>query len=126
MNKKLTPKQEKFCNEYLIDLNASAAARRAGYSKRNADKIGPNLIGKSRIAEKIQKTIDEQTKRTLVDADYVINNIKEEVERCKADPDHNSNDIYKGCELLGKHLGLFTDKKEVSQTGEIVLSWMDS
>jgi len=41
---KLTPKQQLFVKEYLTDLNATAAAKRAGYSEKNADKIGPELL----------------------------------------------------------------------------------
>ena len=47
MARKLTPKQELFVQEYLIDLNATQAAIRAGYSVKNADKIGPELLGKN-------------------------------------------------------------------------------
>ena len=50
-----TPKQRKFVSEYLIDLNATQAAIRAGYSKKNADKIGSQLLGKTRVAEAITK-----------------------------------------------------------------------
>ena len=46
----LTAKQDTFCREYLLDLNATAAARRAGYSARNADKIGSELLGKPGLA----------------------------------------------------------------------------
>lgn len=42
----LTPKQQLFVEEYLIDLNATQAAIRAGYSPNNADKIGSELLGK--------------------------------------------------------------------------------
>ena len=42
----LTPKQRRFVEEYLIDLNATAAAQRAGYSEKTADRIGPDLLGK--------------------------------------------------------------------------------
>lgn len=52
---KLTPKQAMFVKEYLIDLNATQAAIRAGYSARTADRIGPELLGKTSIAEAIQK-----------------------------------------------------------------------
>lgn len=49
----MTPKQQRFVEEYLIDLNATAAARRAGYSSRTADRIGPELLGKTCVAEAI-------------------------------------------------------------------------
>ena len=44
---KLTEKQKRFVQEYLVDLNATAAARRAGYSEKTADRIGPELLGKT-------------------------------------------------------------------------------
>lgn len=70
--KRLTEKQKKFVAEYLVDLNATQAAIRAGYSKRNAGKIGPELLGKTRIAEAIQDQLKAREKRTLVTADRVI------------------------------------------------------
>jgi phage terminase small subunit len=45
----LTPKQQRFIQEYLIDLNATQAAIRAGYSAKNADKIGSQQLGKTRV-----------------------------------------------------------------------------
>ncbi len=50
----LTKKQKMFVAEYLVDLNATQAAIRAGYSEKNAGKIGPELLGKTRISEAIQ------------------------------------------------------------------------
>lgn len=52
--RKLTPKQQRFVQEYLIDLNATQAATRAGYSAANADKIGHELLGKTRVAEAVE------------------------------------------------------------------------
>lgn len=69
---KLTPKQERFVQEYLVDLNATAAARRAGYSEKNADKIGSELLGKTRVSQAIQKAIQERSKRTEITQDMVI------------------------------------------------------
>lgn len=53
MPNKLTAKQEKFCNEYLIDLNATQAAIRAGYSKKTANEIGNQNLVKLSISERI-------------------------------------------------------------------------
>ncbi|MGN0692920.1 MAG: terminase small subunit [Oscillospiraceae bacterium] len=69
---KLTPKQERFCEEYLIDLNATQAAIRAGYSKKTAYRIGANLVQKSSVMERISTLKAEQSKRTEVTADKVI------------------------------------------------------
>ena len=69
---KLTAKQEAFVREYLIDMNAAGAARRAGYSEKMADKIGWQLLGKTRVSEAIAAAQKERAKRTLVTADGVI------------------------------------------------------
>jgi phage terminase small subunit len=69
---KLTEKQKRFVEEYLIDLNATQAAIRAGYSVKNADKIGSELLGKTRVSEAIQKAKDERSKRTEITADKVL------------------------------------------------------
>jgi len=68
----LTAKQKKFVAEYLIDLNATQAATRAGYSAKNADKIGPELLGKTRVAEAIQQAMGKREKRTEITQDMVL------------------------------------------------------
>lgn len=68
----LTPKQKRFVAEYLIDLNATAAARRAGYSAKTADRIGPELLGKTCVSEAIQQAIQEREKRTKITQDMVL------------------------------------------------------
>jgi len=70
--KKLTPKQERFVAEYLIDLNATQATIRAGYSARNADKIGSQLLGKTRVAEAISHAKKARIERIEIDADWVL------------------------------------------------------
>lgn len=69
---KLTAKQQRFCDEYLIDLNATQAAIRAGYSEKNADKIGSELLGKTRVAEYIQERKLDRVKRTEITQDMVL------------------------------------------------------
>lgn len=72
MASELTDKQEQFCLEYLIDLNATQAAIRAGYSEPNADKIGSELLGKPRVKERIQQLMDKRQSRTEVTADMIL------------------------------------------------------
>ena len=72
---KLTAKQERFVAEYLVDLNATQAAIRAGYSKRNADKIGSELLGKTRVAESIKEAQSRREKRTEITQDKVLREI---------------------------------------------------
>jgi phage terminase small subunit len=69
---KLQPKQRLFVKEYLIDLNATQAAIRAGYSKKTADRIGPELLGKTCIQEAIQKAMKKREERTEITADMVL------------------------------------------------------
>lgn len=68
----MTPKQEAFVREYLIDLNATAAARRAGYSARTADRIGPELLGKTCVAEAIREAQAKRAERTEITQDMVL------------------------------------------------------
>ncbi|NGP40968.1 terminase small subunit [Acinetobacter sp. GC2] len=51
----LTDKQQRFVDEYLIDLNATQAAIRAGYSEKTADSIGLQLLRKTQVAEAIEE-----------------------------------------------------------------------
>lgn len=69
---KLTAKQQRFVEEYLIDLNATQAAIRAGYSAKNADKIGSELLGKTRVSEEISITMAKRSKRTGINQDRVV------------------------------------------------------
>lgn len=104
----LTQKQERFVQEYLVDLNATAAAKRAGYSAKNAGKIGPELLGKTRISAAIQKAMQARSDRTEVTQDYVINKLKEITDKDASDAqdsDLKYSSKIKALELLGKHLG---------------------
>ena len=69
---KLTPKQQRFVDEYLIDLNATQAAIRAGYSPKTADKIASQLLGKTRVAEAIEQAKAERSERTKITQDDVL------------------------------------------------------
>lgn len=134
-SKKLAPKQSKqdrFIEEYIIDLNATQAAIRAGYSEKTAQEQSSRLLSNVIIKQKIQVLLDERSKRTNITADYVLGTIKDTIERCRqAEPvlefNHETKQmettgefkfehsgVLKGCELLGKHLKLFTDKVEHS------------
>lgn len=68
----LTPKQQRFVEEYLVDLNATQAAVRAGYSAKTARQIGDENLSKPDIAEAIGKAIAEQSERTGISADRVL------------------------------------------------------
>lgn len=81
----LTPKQSRFVDEYLVDLNATQAAIRAGYSARNATKIGHQQLQHELVAAAIAKRKEERSQRTGIDADWVLNRLADEADADLAD-----------------------------------------
>ena len=133
----LTPKQQRFVDEYIIDLNGRQAAIRTGYAERSAEVTASRLLSNANISLAINKALAARSQRTEITADYVLSTILETVERCKqAAPvldktgkqmmvetedgemapayTFDSKAVLRGCELLGKHLALFTDKHELT------------
>jgi phage terminase small subunit len=74
-SKSLTPKQDRFCQEYLVDLNATQAAIRAGYSEKTANVIGHENLNKPEIQERIQAKMNRRAERTEITADRVLEEI---------------------------------------------------
>lgn len=111
----LTPKQKRFVAEYLVDLNATAAAIRAGYSKKTAEVIGYENLRKPQIAQAVRLEMDNRQKRTEVTQDYVIGKLREIADKDASDAQDSdlkySNKI-KALELLGKHLGAWEPKDD--------------
>jgi phage terminase small subunit len=148
----LTAKQKRFVEEYLIDLNATQAAIRAGYSPNTAYSIGNENLNKPEIRARIGKAMAERSKRTGINADRVLQElariafvkatdvidadnatIREDASdddlaviqsvKVKTIPTQNGDGIereirltdkMKALELIGKHLGMFKDKIELS------------
>jgi phage terminase small subunit len=77
MSKKLTSKQEVFCQEYLVDLNATQSAIRAGYSIRTAQRIGSENLSKPLIQERIERLKLERSNSVGLNAKYVLNRLVE-------------------------------------------------
>ena len=103
----LTPKQKRFVAEYLVDLNATSAAKRAGYKDPN---IGRQLITKNNVSDAIQKAISDRQERTEVTQDYVIRKLKEITDKDASDAqdsDLKYSSKIRALELLGKHTGAF-------------------
>lgn len=73
----LTPKQQRFVEEYLIDLNATQAAIRAGYSEKTAQEIGSENLSKPMVAKAIADAQLKREERTKIDADYVLRRLVE-------------------------------------------------
>lgn len=136
----LTDQQAAFCEEYLLDLNATQAAKRAGYAAASANRQGSRLLTYDGIRARIAALMDARSQRTLVNADFVIGGLLENVHRCQqAQPvmvydaesgemvqkhdsegravyDFDSQGANKALELLGRHLGMFIDKSKIEQT----------
>jgi len=68
----MNPKQERFCEEYIIDLNATQAAKRAGYSEKTANEQGSQLLAILSIQERIQELIKERSEKTKITAERVL------------------------------------------------------
>ena len=105
---KLTPKQQRFVDEYLIDLNATQGAIRAGYSPKTAEQQGFQLLKKTSVSEAIEQAQKERQKRTLVTQDDVIRGLLTEAEWQGEGSSHSAR--VSAWAHLGKHLNMFTDK----------------
>lgn len=117
---KLTEKQKRFGEEYLIDLNATQAAARAGYKN---PEIGRQLITKNNVLNYINELRKEQSQRTGINADTVL---KELEKIALADTDISGKEKIKALELLGKHLGMFSERKEDSVGESMAEAWIDA
>ena len=73
----LTPKQQRFVEEYLIDLNATQSAIRAGYSEKTANEQGSRLLANVSISEAIAEAQNKRTEQTQIDAAYVLKRLVE-------------------------------------------------
>ena len=156
----MTKKQKRFVEEYLIDLNATQAAIRAGYSPETAYSIGQEKLKKPEIKIRIDRAMAERSKRTGVNADRVVAELAKiafvnaedviDAETATVKPDAAREDTaaiqsvkvktfgedglereikmadkIKALELLGKHLGMFKDKVELSGTLETEKNKLD-
>jgi phage terminase small subunit len=135
----LTPKQARFIEEYLVDLNATAAATRAGYSPRSAYTSGYENLKNPIIVAALKKAQSELSRRTELSQEWVVGQLVENVARAMTaipvydrDGEPTGEYRYEGqvanraLELLGKHLGMFTDKLHVSGSLEVVtVDWLD-
>lgn len=108
---KLSTKMHRFIEEYLVDLNATAAVLRAGYKTRNPNRIGTELLRHPVVKKELDRLQDERRERMELTADYVLTKLVSIVEETEKG---NPNAALRGLELLGKHLGLYRDKTEIS------------
>lgn len=116
--RKLTARQQRFVEEYLVDLNASAAARRAGYTG-DSDTVGPRLLGHVGVSQQIQAAraeLSARTQRTVDDVLADIGRVRKDSMQPVIDPDTGATAMLdhkaalKALELEGKHLGAFDER----------------
>lgn len=125
MADKLTDKQERFCQEYMIDSNATQAAIRAGYSAKTAQEQGSQHLSKLIIQTRIKELQDKLSSKLQITAEKVLRDIEAVRVRCmQGEPvlDREGNPTgewkfeahaaLKASELQGKHIKLFNDKSE--------------
>ncbi len=108
----LTAKQKMFVQEYLVDLNATQAAKRAGYKDPNK---GRQLVTNSNVSAAIQEAMQKRSKRVEINQDYVIEKLLEITEKQASDmpeSDLKYGNKIKAIELLGKHFGAFECKEQ--------------
>lgn len=106
----MTPKQQRFVDEYLIDMNGTNAAKRAGFSAKTAGQIAEQLLKKPHIAKALAIALEEQANRTLISADQVLLDIQRIGDEALADKDYSQ--ALRSRELLGKRYKLFTERHE--------------
>lgn len=140
----VTPKQKRFCDEYLIDTNATQAAIRAGYSAKTAYSIGEENLRKPEIRAYIDQRLAEIQSKKIASAEEVMQYLtsvlrgeeSEEVvvvEGCgegysnatTMDKAVGARERIKAAELLAKRYGLLTDKIGVEGVVPIVISGDD-
>ena len=114
-NKKLTDKQKQFCLAYLKDFNASQAALQAGYSKKNHEHIGWELLQKTTVQAYLATKAQKQCEKAEISIEWIIKELKQLYERCQASLSSPGAiaGATKQLELLGKYLGMFVDKLQV-------------
>ncbi len=106
----LTPKQQRFVEEYLIDLNATQAAIRAGYSEKTAKEIGSENLTKPNIAKAIQEAQESLSNKTQLTVDMIVNGLLKEAQDYAEGSTQSAR--VSAWAHLGKHLGMFKDKLE--------------
>jgi phage terminase small subunit len=130
---KLTAKQELFCKEYLIDLNATHAAIRAGYSEKTASVIGHENLSKPYLAEYIAELKAKRNEKIEIDAAWVLKSLKKVHDRCMQEEAVKDRDgaptgeykfehsgANKALELIGRHTDVqaYKDRTEVRNINE--------
>lgn len=141
---KLTAKQQRFCDEYLIDLNAKQAAIRAGYAEKRASEQAYQLLHKTTVKKYIEERMEEKEKTLIADQDEVLRYLtavlrgesqsteivvegkgegRSEARTMQKEP--SEKDRLKAAELLGKRYGIYTESVDVNGSIPVVIAGDD-
>ena len=117
-NKKLTAKQSRFVEEYLIDMNATQAAIKAGYSKKTAKSQGQRLLTNVDIASAIKKVQDKISAKLDITREELLNDLRI-IKNAHKDGEGFPPHALKAIEIINKMLGFnAADKQEITLKGE--------
>lgn len=117
----LNPKQRAFTVEYMKDKNATQAAIRAGYSPKTAYSQGFDLLKKPEVI----RAIEEMEKAAQARAGITVEKIVDRINKIADDPNCSPRDRLKADELLGKYLGMFTERVEMKGEIDTTVSKLD-
>lgn len=116
----MTPKQARFVKEYLIDLNATQAAIRAGYSEHTAQQQGSRLLLNAVIGRAIAGAQGLRAGRLEITAEKVLRDLEEQRLAAKEDGQHSA--AIRASELQGKHVGMFGERLTVTDERSVLRS----
>lgn len=119
----LTAKQERFVEEYLIDLNATQAAIRAGYSAKTAEQQGSRLLGNVKVSAALSKAQSRRSEKTGINAEWVLQRLADEAEADVADlydADGNLRPVHEWPVIWRKGLVAGLDVEEVTVEGTVI------
>lgn len=124
---KLTDKQLLFIQEYMIDLNATQAAIRSGYSEKTAQRIGSENLSKPLIKAEIERLQAETSNKLQVTKEALINDLLTIKDLCLTNPRVTHNSI-KAIEVISKMLGFNEKEKlDITTNGENInkITWIE-
>jgi phage terminase small subunit len=107
----MTPKQQSFVDHYLIDLNATQAAIRAGYSARTAEQQGSRLLGNAEIAQAVRVAQQARSDRVQITQDDVLQGLRREATLTGEGSSHAARVSAWG--LIARHLGMLVERRQL-------------
>ena len=141
----LNEKQQRFVDEYLIDLNATQAAIRAGYSQKTAGSQAFDLLKKPEVQEALDKARKAREERTEVTQDWVVHEMVEQYKAANQRipkvsfggeqvTDESGNPVFipvdqnaatKALDMLAKHTGAYEKDNKREHSGKVTFGWIE-